>query len=118
MREVETQTADDAGPLRQVAGTIREGSEWKYTLVWPRHWKGSRWRVMALATQYPYPFEQVIIRSLLPPESGIWLVMTSSQLIACWAPVGAEVTEAEAVAPAPITAREFDPKASGREVGE
>jgi len=112
------QTGSDFRQFRRVAGTIREGSEWEYMLAWPRGWKSTRWRVMALATCYPYPFEQVIVRSLLPEGDGIWLVMTPQQLIPSWRPVEPAAAEVAAAVPAPLEARVFDPRRPIEEVRE
>jgi hypothetical protein len=114
LRRVDPQT----GQVSEVAGVIRAGSEWEYQLAWPRGWKATRWRVMALGTQYPYPFEEVIIRSLLPADDGIWLVMTPHQLVTCWREVTPAAAAVDAAAPVPLAARDFDPRAAIKEVSE
>jgi hypothetical protein len=108
----------DYAQFRVPSGTIRVGSEWVYRLVWPRHWLGTVWRVEGLAATYPYPFEQVILRSLLPAEDGIWLVMSPSQLVGAWTEATPEAVISD-VAPAAVAVPAMrDPMAACREVGE
>lgn len=108
----------DYAQFRVPAGTIGVGSEWVYRLLWPRHWLGTRWRVEALASQYPYPFETVVVRSLLPAEDGIWLVMSPSQLVGAWTEATAEAVISD-VAPVAVPVPERrDPMAPCQEVRE